>query len=36
MAKNKQSNLIVGVKMLNIDFVNKYILNSGRRGAIQY
>ena len=33
MAKNKQSNLIVSVKMLNIDFVNKYIINSGRRGG---
>ena len=31
MAKNKQSNLIVSVKMLNIDFINKYIINLGRR-----
>ena len=36
MAKNKQSNLIVSVKMLSIGFVNKYILNSGRKGSIQY
>ena len=38
MAKNKQSNLIAGVKMLNLGFVNKYIVSSGigRRGAIQH
>ena len=29
MAKNKQSNLIASVKMLNIGFINKYIINSG-------
>ena len=27
MAKNKQSNLIAIVKMLNIGFINKYIIN---------
>ena len=32
--KNKQSNLIARVKMLNISFINKYIINSemGGRG----
>ena len=33
MAKNKQSNLIVSVKMLNIGFIYKYIVNLGRRGG---
>ena len=32
MAKNKLSNLIVSVKMLNTDFINKYIINPGRSG----
>ena len=38
MAKNKQTNLIASVKMLNICFINKYIINSGIEGggAIQY
>ena len=27
MAKNKQSNLIASVKMLNIDVINKYTIN---------
>ena len=36
MAKIKQSNLIASVKMLNIDFINKYIINLGIGGAIQY
>ena len=37
MAKNKQSNLIVGVNMLNIGFINKYSINSVMGGeAIQY
>ena len=27
MAKNKQSNLIAGVKMLDIGFINKHIIN---------
>ena len=27
MAKNKQSNLIASVNMLNIDFINKHIIN---------
>ena len=31
MAKNKQSNSIVGAKMLNMGFINKYLINSGRR-----
>ena len=36
-AKNKQSNLIASVKTPNIDFIDKYIINSGitGRGAIQ-
>ena len=33
MAKNKQSNLIGRVKMLNIGFVNKFIINSGKKGG---
>ena len=33
MAKNKQSNLIASVKMLNIDFINKHITNLGIRGG---
>ena len=35
MAKNKQSDFIAGVKMLNIGFINKYIINSGIGEAIQ-
>ena len=31
MAKNKQSNLIASVKVLHIDFTNKYIMNSEMR-----
>ena len=33
MPKNKQSNLIAKVKTPNIDFINKYIINSGIRGG---
>ena len=33
MTKNKQSNLIASVKMLNIGFAYKYILNSGIVGG---
>ena len=33
MAKNKQSNLIVRVKMLN---VNEYTINSEIGGVVQY
>ena len=33
MAKNKQSNLIVSVKMLNIGFINKYTTNLGIEGG---
>ena len=29
VAKNKQSNLVASVKMLNIGFINKYIINLG-------
>ena len=29
MSKNKQWNSIANVKMPNIDFINKYIINSG-------
>ena len=29
MPKNKQSNFIASVKTSNINFVNKYIINSG-------
>ena len=38
MAKNKQLNLIAIVKMLNISFINKHIINLGigGRGAFQY
>ena len=33
MAKNKQSNLIGSVKMLNIGFINKCIINSRTGGG---
>ena len=33
MPKNKQWNLIASVKMPNIGFINKYIINSGIRGG---
>ena len=38
MAKNKQSNLIASVKMLNIGVINKYTINivKNRGRAIQY
>ena len=38
MPKNKQSNLIANVKMPNISFTNKYIINLEIRekAAIQY
>ena len=38
MANNKQLNLIAIVKMLNIGFINKHIINLGigGGGAIQY
>ena len=38
MAKTKQSNLIVSVKMLNIGVINKDTINLGvgGGGAIQY
>ena len=36
MAKNKQSNLIACVKMLNIGVISKYTTNVGIGGAIQY
>ena len=43
MARNKPSNLIASVKMLNIDVINKYTINliwnkggGGGGGAIQY
>ena len=37
MAKNKQSNLIANVKMLNIGVINKYTINLGiEGGGIQY
>ena len=32
MAKNKQSNLIASVKLLNIGFINNYIINLGIKG----
>ena len=36
MPQNKQSELIASVKLLNIRFINKCIINSGiERGAIQ-
>ena len=39
MAKNKKTNLITSVKMLNVGFINKHIINSeiGEGGGyIQY
>ena len=36
MAKNKQSDFIAIVKMLNIGFIKKHIPNLGMGGAIQY
>ena len=36
MVKNKQSNLIARVKMLNISFINKRILNLGIEGGGGY
>ena len=33
MAKNKQLNLIAIVKMLNIGFINKHIINLGMGGG---
>ena len=36
MAKNKQSNLIAKVKMLNISFINKHIINLGIGGGGGY
>ena len=33
MAKNKQSNLIASVKMLNIGVINKYIINLETEGG---
>ena len=37
MVRNKQSNLIASVKMLNIGVINKYTINYGMGGgAIQY
>ena len=36
MAENKQSNLIASVEMLNIGFINKYIINSGIGGEGGY
>ena len=39
MAKNKKSNLIAIVKMVNIGFINKHIINlgiGGGGGGIQY
>ena len=30
MATNKQSDLIASVKMLNIGFINKHIINLGK------
>ena len=36
MAKNKQLNLIASAKILNIGFINQYLINSGiGEGAIQ-
>ena len=32
MVKNKQSNLIASVKMLNIGVINKYTINQGMGG----
>ena len=34
MAKNKQSNLIANVKMLNIGVINKYTINLGIGGRL--
>ena len=34
MAKNKQSNLIASVKMLNIGFSNKHIINLEIEGGL--
>ena len=36
MAKNKQLNLIAIVKMLNIGFINKHIINLGIGGGGDY
>ena len=37
MSKNKQSELFASVKMLNIGFIKKHIINLGiGRGAIHY
>ena len=39
MAKNKQSNLIASVNMLNIGVINEYTINLIRKkggGAIEY
>ena len=38
MVKNKQSNLIASVKMLNIGVINKYTINLIRNkgGSIQF
>ena len=36
MVKNKESNLIAIVKMLNIGIINKYTINLEIGGAIQY
>ena len=33
MAKDKQSNLIANVKMLNLGVINKYTINLGIRGG---
>ena len=34
MPKNKQSNLIAGVKTPNIGFINNYMINSEIRGGV--
>ena len=36
MPENKQSNLIANVKMPNIGFINKYIINPGISGEEGY
>ena len=37
MAENKQSNLIAGLKILNIGFIKKYFINLGiGKGAILF
>ena len=36
MPKKKQLNLIVNVKMPNVGFINKYIINPGIRGEGGY